>query len=94
MQGHGLQGPGRDSVATGAPIGWKLERRQRMHQEGCNGIRDQDVKEQLHLRKKRTSGRIFMKTVELEVAKQIVGTSIRLWKMSDLTLWRGRPPPK
>jgi hypothetical protein len=38
------------------------------------------------------SGRIFRKTVQLEVTKQIVGTSIRLCKVSDGTLWRGRPP--
>jgi hypothetical protein len=52
---------------------------------------DRDLKEQLHLRKERTSGRIFRKTTELEIAKQTVGTSTRLWKMSVRTLWRGQP---
>jgi hypothetical protein len=36
----------------------------------------------------------FRQTVELEIAKQTVGTSIRLRKMSVRTLWRGRTPPK
>jgi hypothetical protein len=30
----------------------------------------------------------------LEYAKQIIGISIRLWKMSTRTWWRGRPPAK
>jgi hypothetical protein len=40
--------------------------------KGVNGIRDRDLKKQLCLRKKRTSGGIFRKTVELEVVKRIV----------------------
>jgi hypothetical protein len=43
-----------------------------MRQEGSSGIRDRELKGQLYLRKKRTRGRIFRKTVDLEVAKQIV----------------------
>jgi hypothetical protein len=45
-------------------------------------------------REERTSSRIFRKTVELKVMKQIVGTSISQQKMSDWKLWRGQPPPK
>jgi hypothetical protein len=71
-----------------------LQRRQWTCQEGSNGIKDQDLREQLCLRKEMISGGIFMKTVELEVAKQIVGTFIMLLKMSDWALWRGQPPPK
>jgi hypothetical protein len=41
------------------------------------------LKKQLCLRKERTANRIFRKTTELEVTKQIVGTSIRLRKMRD-----------
>jgi hypothetical protein len=55
------------------------------------GIRDRDLKEQLRLRKKRTSGRIFRKTVELEIEKRIVGSSTGLREVSDWTLWRSRP---
>jgi hypothetical protein len=71
-----------------------LKSRQWTCQEGSNGIRDQDLKEQLCLRKERISGGIFRKTVELEVAKQIVRTFVILRKMSDWALWRGQPPPK
>jgi hypothetical protein len=45
-------------------------------------------------RKERTCGRIFSKTVELEVAKRAIEFSIVLRKVSDWTLWRDRPPPK
>jgi hypothetical protein len=78
-KGHGRQGPGRDHVARGAPKGWTLERRKWAHQECNSGIRDRDLKEQLCLKKDRTSGRLFRKTIKLEVVKQIFGTSIRLW---------------
>jgi hypothetical protein len=37
--------------------------------EGGSGIRDRDVKEQLHLGSERTSGRIFRKAVVLEIMK-------------------------
>jgi hypothetical protein len=59
-----------------------------------NVIRDRELKKQLRLRKERTSGRIFRETVELEFAKQIVGTSIRLRKMWDWTSWKVRSLPK
>jgi hypothetical protein len=48
---HGRQGPGRDNVARGAPKGRMLERRQWTRQESSNGIRDQHLKKQLHLRR-------------------------------------------
>jgi hypothetical protein len=32
--------------------------------------------------------------VEPEIAKQAVGTSIRLWKINVWTLWKGRPLSK
>jgi hypothetical protein len=57
-KGHGHQGPGRDSVARGAPGGRTLERRQQTRQEGSNGIRVRDVKEQLRLRKETTGSGI------------------------------------
>jgi hypothetical protein len=41
-----------------------------------------DLKEKLRLRKEKTSGRIFRKTVELEISKQAVGTSTRMRKMT------------
>jgi hypothetical protein len=60
-----------------------------MHQGGNSGIRGRDLKEQLCLRKEGTADSILRKTVELKVMKQIVGTSIRLQKVSYWTLWRG-----
>jgi hypothetical protein len=40
-----------------------------MRQEGSNGLREQDLQEQLHLSKEGTSGRIFRKIVEPEIEK-------------------------
>jgi hypothetical protein len=114
-KGHGHQGPGRDNVARGAPGGRTLKRRRRTRQKGSDRIGDRDVKEQLRLRKERTTGNgirgrrkrqqlrlestgnfndTFRETLGLDIAKRIDGTSIRLRKMSDWTLRKGRPPPK
>jgi hypothetical protein len=71
-KGHHHQEPGRDNVARGDPRGQTLERRQWMHQEGSNGIWDQDLKEQLHLGNERTSNRIFRKALMLEIMKRRV----------------------
>jgi hypothetical protein len=68
-----------------------LERRQWTCQECNSGRRDRDLKEQPHLRKERTSVRIFRKAVVLEIMKQKVEPSVRMRKMSDWTLWRGQP---
>jgi hypothetical protein len=79
---HGVRGIAvGDKARTSLPRtqkGRTLWKRRRAKQEGINGIRDHDLKMQLLLRKERTSGRIFMTTVELEVEKQIVGSSIRI----------------
>lgn len=40
---------------------------------------------------RRTLNGTFRQTVELETAKQTVGTSTRLQKMNVRTLWRGWP---
>jgi hypothetical protein len=62
--------------------------------ESIKGIRIQGLKKQLYLRSERTSGRIFKKTIVLEIVKRIAGSSSRLRKVRGWTLWRGRPPPK
>jgi hypothetical protein len=93
-KGHGRKGPGRDSVAKGAPKGWTLERRRRTHPECSRGIKDRGARRQPRLRKERTSGRIFRKTVQLEMKKRTVVSSTGLRKVSYWTMWRGRPPPK
>jgi hypothetical protein len=57
--GHGHKGP-------------TIKKRQQKGLECNNGIRNQGTGWQLHLRKERTSSRIFRKTVELEIEKQII----------------------
>jgi hypothetical protein len=47
--------------------------------EGITGIRNQGSRQQLCLGSRTTLSKTFRKTVELEFAKQIVGTLIRLW---------------
>jgi hypothetical protein len=84
----------RDKVARGTSKGRTFGKRRRAQPECNNGVRNRDLKERLRLGSRRTFGRIFRKTVELEIAKQTVGTSIGLQKMSDRILWRSRPPPK
>jgi hypothetical protein len=93
-KGHCYQGQGKEKAVPRTQKRLLFRKRRWAKPEGISGIRDRDLKKELHLRKKRTSSRIFKKTVELEVTKQIVGTSIRLQNMSVRTLWRGRPPLK
>jgi phage protein D len=83
---HGRQ----DKVARETPKGRTFRKTRRAKPEGITGIRNQGSKQKPHLGSRTTLGRIFRKTAELEVAKQIVETSIRLRKMSDWTLWRSR----
>jgi hypothetical protein len=68
-----------------------VEKTRRNGWECNNRIRDRDLKEQLRLRKERTSGRIFRKTVELETEKRVVGSSTGLREVSDWTSWEVRP---
>jgi hypothetical protein len=57
-------------------------RKRRQEQPECsNGIRNRGLKERLRMGSRTTLGRIFWKTVEVEVARQIIGTSIRLRKL-------------
>jgi hypothetical protein len=60
-----------------------IRERRRAKLEGINGIRDRDLKKQLYLRKEKTSGRIFGKTIGLEIVEQTVECSVRIRKMSD-----------
>jgi hypothetical protein len=62
--------------------------------ECSNGIRSRGLKERLHLGSRRTLNKTFTQTIELEIAKQTVRTSIRLQKMNVRTLWRAQPPLK
>jgi hypothetical protein len=84
---HGIrdtcQEQGKDKAVPGTQKRWTFGKRRRAKLEGISEIRNQGLKEQLHLRKERTSSRMFRKTIELEVTDQIVGTSIILHKMRD-----------
>jgi hypothetical protein len=68
-----------------------VRKRRQAKPEGINGIRKQDLQKWLRLGSKRTSGRIVWKTIGLEIMKKIAGSSIRIRKMRDWTLWRGEP---
>jgi hypothetical protein len=62
--------------------------------ESIKGIRIQDLKNQLYLRSERTSGRIFKKTIRLEIAKRMTKSSFRIQEIRQWTLWKGWPPLK
>jgi hypothetical protein len=68
--------------------------RQLMRLEGTNGTRNRDFKEQLRLENERTTSGIYRKTIGLEIVKQAVRISSGMRKVTDWTLWRGRPPRK
>jgi hypothetical protein len=57
-------------------------------------IRERSRRQESRLGGRTTLNKAFRKTVELEVAKQIAGASIRLRKISVRVLRRGRHPPK
>jgi hypothetical protein len=52
------------------------------------------MKQQLLLGSMRTLNETLRQILQMEITKLIVGSSIRLWKMSMRTLWRSQPPPK
>jgi hypothetical protein len=62
----------------------------RMHHEGKSGIKDPGTRWQLCPRIEKMLGEIFRG----KIAKQVVRTPNRLWKLRKWTLWRGRPPLK
>jgi hypothetical protein len=62
----------RDNVARGTLTGWTFGKRRRAQPECNNGIRNRGLKERLRVRNKGTLNKIFRRTIELEVGKQIV----------------------
>jgi hypothetical protein len=70
-----------------------VEKRRLKDPECNNGMKNRCARHQLCL-KERTSYRIFRKTVEMEIEKQIAGSSTGLLKVTDWTLWRGQLSPK
>jgi hypothetical protein len=84
----------RKKITRGTRKGRMLRRRQLMGQEGTNGTRNRDVKEELRLGDERTTRGIYRKCTGLEIAKRIFRCTVGLQRMKDWTLWRGRPSPK
>jgi hypothetical protein len=82
-KGHCCQGQGKDKVVPRTQKGQTFGKSRRAKLEGINGIRDRDLKKQLHLRKERASSRTSGKTIRLEIMKRTVRSSFRLGKMSD-----------
>jgi hypothetical protein len=84
----------KDKAIPRTQKGQMFRKRHQVKMEGINGIRIQGLQKHLHLRSEITSGRIFRKTIGLEIVKQIAGSSVRIWKMRNKTLRRNRTPPK
>jgi hypothetical protein len=71
-----------------------IKKRRRKGLECNNGIKDRGTRWLLGLVEgKDTRGRIFRKTIKLDIEKQIVWTFIRLRRKSIRALWRARPLP-
>jgi hypothetical protein len=88
------KGPGKNNAARGASTGKKLEKRQRNNCECGNGRWDRDFKKQLRLRMRKTSGRNFRTSVQLEEENRMVSSTIELQDVIYWTSWELRPPPK
>jgi hypothetical protein len=88
------KGHGKFTVVQGTLKRRTLGRRHRVNLEGSTGIRDQGLKKQLHIGSERTSSGICRQTFRLKIGKWIAGSSVRLRKIRDWTLWTRQPPPK
>jgi hypothetical protein len=95
-KGHSRKGPAKDNVARGAPKGRTLEKIGWAIPKCKNCIWARELKEQLHVRVERTSGRIFRKTIVLVlvIENRKVGPSIGLREMNSSIPWKVRPPPQ
>jgi hypothetical protein len=59
-------------------------------QHWCEGC----TRRQLRVKNEKTAGRIFEKTLRLQIAKREDGSSVGLLKIRNWTFWRGRSPKK
>jgi hypothetical protein len=82
----------RNDVAKGAPKGRTFGRRRKPDSKRKNGTRNRGLR--LQLRRKWEFTKTLRKTIGLEIARRIAGFSVRLRKIQDWKLWRGRPPSK
>jgi hypothetical protein len=79
-KGHCHQGHGRGNAPSTQQERTDEKRRQ-AKPAGSHGIRNRDFMKQLRFGSERTSGGIYRKALVLEIAKQIAGSSARMWKM-------------
>jgi hypothetical protein len=80
--------PGRDNFARATQKEGRSGKDDRQRHKG------QRPNEYLCLESKNTLYKAVRQTIELEIAKRMIGSSIRLWRTSVGTLWRVRQPPK
>jgi hypothetical protein len=92
-EGHGRQGPGKDSVVQGAQKRRTFGKRRRAEPECNSGIRVRDLKKRLRLGSMRAIKKALRQITGLEVAKRAEEFSIRLRKMTVRTLWKVGPFP-
>jgi hypothetical protein len=71
-----------------------VEKRQQKGPECNNSIKNQNLRQWLRLEGQRAFKNTTRQTLGLEIVKQVVGISIKLQEVSDLTVWSGRPSPK
>jgi hypothetical protein len=86
------KGQGKDDVAPRTSKRQTFGRRHQPKPEHKNGIRNRGLRQQLQ--SKREFTKIYRKTMGLEIVRRIVGPSVRLQKIRNWMLRRGRPPPK
>jgi hypothetical protein len=84
---------GQDNVVQETQKGRTFRRRCWEKPDGNPGIKDQDF-EKLRLGSDTISGGFYRKTTTLEIIKRTAGSSVRLQRIKDWTLWRGQNPPK
>jgi hypothetical protein len=84
----------KNKVVQGTLEGRKCEKSRRTRPECNSGIRDRGAKQHLRLKTRKTFYDAIELTLGLEIAKRVVGTSVRLQELGDWLLWKCRPPPK
>jgi hypothetical protein len=82
----------RIKFVSGTRKEWTFRKRRRVDPECSTGVKDPSTVRQLRLKNEETAGRIFEKTLRLQIAKGEDGSSIGLLKIRNWTSWRGRSP--
>jgi hypothetical protein len=80
------------NIIGGAPEG-RMDEKRRWTRLEC-GKRGQGARQHWHLERRKALYDAVEPTLGLEIAKRVVGTSLRLQESGDWLLWKCRPPPK